>query len=58
MPKVDISYETLDSMVLVGLKETLKSCKYILKESTHPDDIRDYTEYVKAVKVMIQYYGG
>lgn len=58
MIKIKIPYETLDSIVLAGLKTQLKSCKFILDNSKHPDDIKDYTEYVNACKVLIKYYGG
>jgi hypothetical protein len=57
-PKVEIDYETLDAMTLAGLKCTLKACKYILNNSSHAQDIKDYTEYMKAAKVLIKYYGG
>lgn len=56
--KVEVPYETLDSIVLVGLKSQLKSCQFVLNQSSHPDDIKDYTELVNAIKVVIKYYGG
>ena len=56
--KVELPYETLDSIVLVGLKAQLKDCQFVLNHSSHPNDIKDYTEYVNACKVLIKYYGG
>lgn len=58
MPKVDISYETLDNIVVAGLKLLVHECKYVLNTTTHPDDQADYNEYTKAAKVLLKYYGG
>lgn len=58
MPKVEISYETLDNMVLAGLQTLVKDCKYILKTTSHPTDQADYKEYMNAANVLIKYYGG
>jgi hypothetical protein len=56
--KIEVPYETLDNIVLVGLKAQLKSCKFVLNQSSHPGDIKDYTELVNAIEVVIKYYGG
>jgi hypothetical protein len=56
--KIELPYETLDSIVLVTLKAQLKDCQFVLKNSSHAQDIQDYTKYCNAMKVLIKYYGG
>jgi hypothetical protein len=56
--KIEVPYETLDSIVLVALKAQLKACKELLKNTSNPQDIQDYTEYCNAMKIVIKYYGG
>jgi len=58
MVKVELPYETIDSIVLAGLKEQLKCCKQLLENTSHAQDIQDYTNYCDAMKVVIKYYGG
>lgn len=58
MPRIEISYETADEITLANLKESAKSLKDMLKTLTHPEDIVNYQEYLKATKVLIKYYGG
>jgi hypothetical protein len=56
--KIEVPYETVDSIILAGLKEQYKCCKAIAKSSTHAQDKEDYTNYCNAMKVIIKYYGG
>lgn len=56
--KIELPYETLDSIVLATLKAQLKDCQFFLKHSNHAEDIQNYTSYCKAMKEVIKYYGG
>ena len=53
----DPMYTVLDSVVVRYLKQSLDLIenKYV---STHPDDIKQDKQVKKALKVLIDYYGG
>jgi hypothetical protein len=48
--------DALDSIVLSHLKNSKQIIK--LNQSTHPDDIKQDKKVLKALNVLIEYYGG
>jgi hypothetical protein len=52
-------YEIMDNMFLGMLVRELKTTQEFLNDkSQHPDDIKTWNESIKALKVLIEYYGG
>lgn len=52
-------YEIMDNMFLGMLVRELKNTQDFLNDqSQHPDDINTWNENIKALKVLIKYYGG
>lgn len=48
--------DALDYVVLSHLKNSKQIIR--LNESTHPDDIKQDKKIIKALNVLIEYYGG
>ena len=50
-------YDVLDSVVLGYLKHSLDLVenKFV---STHPDDVKQDKKVIKALQILIDYYGG
>ena len=56
MPKVDIDYETLDAIVVVGLKDMLKTMNEIYREEKDLDDKEDRAKYIDALERVLRLY--
>jgi hypothetical protein len=56
MPKVDIDYETLDDLVVVGLKDMLKTMNEIYREEKDLDDKEDRAKYIDALERVLRLY--
>jgi hypothetical protein len=56
MPKVDIDYETLDEIMVVGLKDMLKTMNEIYREEKDLDDKEDRAKYVDALERVLRLY--
>lgn len=64
IPGLEIPYEVADSITLKTLEASHKLLKKDMKahqnenEYMHPEDYANNVEYMKAMKVLIKYYGG
>ena len=55
-----VLYEVLDDLFIGMLNRELKSTQEFLNNDgwKHPDDVKDWKKNIKALKVLIKYYGG
>lgn len=53
-------YELIDSMFVSMLVRELKSTQEFLdyEGRKHPDDVKTWKKNIKALKILIEYYGG
>jgi hypothetical protein len=65
MKKLELSFECADAITLANLKQAKKYHKGELKKKKenpsywiHPEDQVQYGEYIKALDLLIDYYGG
>jgi hypothetical protein len=54
-----VLYEVLDDLFIGMLKRELRSMQESLDldEWMHPDDVKEWKKNIKALKVLIEYYG-
>jgi hypothetical protein len=55
-----VLYEVLDDLFIGMLNRELKSTQEFLNNDgwKHPDDVKDWKKNIKALKVLVKYYGG
>jgi hypothetical protein len=55
-----VLYEVLDDLFIGMLKRELRSMQESLDfdEWKHPDDVKAWKKNLKALKVLVEYYGG
>ena len=56
MPKVDIDYETLDGLVVVGLKEMLSTMADVYREEKDPDEKERHGKDIEALERVLRLY--
>ena len=56
MPKIDVDYETLDGIVLSGLKDMLEMMVHGYQTATHEIDRAEYLKDIKALERVIRIY--
>lgn len=56
MPKVDIDYETLDDLVVVGLKDMLNTMIDLYREEKDPDEKERHTKDIEALERVLRFY--
>jgi len=58
MPKVKLDYETLDGIVVAGLRDLLNSMVDGYRNpTTHPDDKKGYARDIEAIEHVLKLYG-
>ena len=57
MPKIEISYETMDGMVLAGLKNMLNTMIDGWR-AAHPADKEQYAKDIDAIEKVLKIYEG
>ena len=56
MPKIEIDYETLDGIVVAGLREMLSTMIECYRGAKHEQDRRAYAKDIKALEHVIGIY--
>jgi len=54
--EIEINDEVLDEVIVVDLKNSLAACKDY--DPADPEERRDLRKTIKALKRVIEYYGG
>ena len=56
MPKVDIDYETLDGLVIAGLKDMLGIMADVYREENDPDEKERHAKDIEALERVLRLY--
>lgn len=56
MPKIDVDYETLDGIVVSGLKDMLEMMVHGYQTAIHEIDRAEYLKDIKALERVIRIY--
>ena len=56
MPKIDISYEALDALVVAGLKDMLELVTEGYETAWHEEDREGYKQDIEAVQKVLKIY--
>jgi hypothetical protein len=56
MPKVEIDYETLDGLVVVGLKDMLGTMADVYREENDADEKKRHFEDIEALERVLRLY--
>ena len=56
MPKVDIDYETLDGLVVVGIKDMLGTMADVYREEKDPDEKERHAKDIEALERVLRLY--
>jgi hypothetical protein len=56
MPKVDIDYETLDGLVVVGLKDMLSTMAEVYRDERNPDEKKRHGKDIDALERVLRLY--
>lgn len=56
MPKVEIDYETLDGLVVVGLKDMLGTMADVYRDERDPNEKKRHGKDIKALERVLRLY--
>ena len=56
MPKIEISYETMDGLVVAGLKDMLNTMIDVYREEKDPDEKERHGKYIEALEHVLRLY--